>query len=260
VPHKYTPAQTEFIREVAPGRYNNEIANLFNIKFGTNVTEGQIKSFKANHKIQSNVPRKRIKDDDGLFTREQKSFINENVEGLSNQKLASLVNEIFNLSITAKQMKTWKNNHGLSSGLKGSEGISPPNKGTKGLYNVGGNRTSFKPGQQPNNYKPIGTERVDRDGYTLIKVSDQGAWHKRWRHKHKVLWEEVNGPIPQGHCLIFLDGNNQNTKLANLQLITRKQLVRLNQNHLISDNPDVTRTGIIIADIYSKIGERKKGK
>lgn len=260
MPRRYTKEQKDFIRDIALGKYNMEITELFNAKFGTNVTEGQIKSFKVNHKINSNVPRRRVTDDDGLFTKEQKAFIKENVKGLSNQKLADLVNETFTLSITARQMKTWKRNHGLSSGLKGSEGMDPPNKGTKGVHNVGGNRTSFKKGQVSHNYKPVGTERIDREGYTLIKVSDEGAWHERWRLKHNVIWEEENGPVPKGHCLLFLDGNKLNLALENLELITRKQLARLNQNHLLTNDAELTRTGIIVADIYSKIGERKKAK
>lgn len=256
--HKYAKEQVEFIREIAPGRYNLEIADLFNEKFGTRITEGQMKSLKANHRIRSNVPKRRITDDYGLFTKEQKAFIKKNVLGISNSKLTYLVNLKFSLSITVKQMKTWKKNHGLSSGLKGSEGVSPPNKGTKGLYNVGGNRTSFKKGQKALNHKPVGTERIDRDGYILIKVSDEGPWHKRWRLKQVVIWEEAHGPIPKGHCLLFLDSNKLNTSLDNLQLITRKQLARLNQNHLIKDNAELTNTGIIIAEILNKIGERKR--
>jgi hypothetical protein len=258
--HKYTTEQLEFIREVAPGKYNLEIADLFNVKFGTCVTESQIKSFKANHKIRSNVPKRRATDNDGLFTKDQKAFIKANVQGVSNLKLTDLVNQKFGLSITPKQMKTWKSNRGLSSGLKGTEGMEPPNKGTKGLYNVGGNRTSFKKGQRPSNFKPVGSERIDQDGYALIKVSDDGPWHKRWRHKHRVIWEEVNGPVPRGHCLLFLDTNRQNINLENLQLITQKQLQLLNKKHLISDHAALTKTGIIVADLYGKIGERKKAK
>jgi len=260
MPHKYTKEQRAFIQEVSPGRYNVEIADLFNEKFGTDVTVGQIKSFKANHGINSNAPKRRMTVDDGLFTNDQKAFIKENVKGLSNQKLTELVNQTFGLAVTVKQMKSWKHNRKISSGLTGhfGKGHSPANKGTKGIYNVGGNRTSFKKGQKPLNYRPVGTERIDRDGYTLIKVSDEGTWQHRWKLKHKVLWEKVNGPVPKGHCLIFLDGNKSNLDLDNLQLVTRKQLARLNQNHLISDNPEITKTGIIIADIYSMIGDRKK--
>jgi len=34
--------------------------------------------------------------------------------------------------------------------------------------------------------------------------------------------------------------------------------VRLNQLKLIGDNTELTRTGVIIADICNRIGERKK--
>lgn len=195
-----------------------------------------------------------------LFTEEQDAFIRSNAKGLLNQELADLVNEAFGLNVTGTQVKCYKRNHQIKSGVTGhfEKGQAPANKGKK--YPGQTNKTSFKKGQKAHNYKPVGTERIDWDGYVLIKVSDEGPWHKRWRHKHKVLWEEVNGPIPKGHCLLFLDGNKQNTSLDNLQLITRKQLARLNQNHLISDNADLTRTGIVVADIYSKIGELKKRK
>ncbi|NWL89587.1 HNH endonuclease [Paenibacillus sp. 79R4] len=258
--HRWTDEQKQYICEIAQGRYNSEIADVFNARFGTEVSEGQIKSFKANHKIKSNVPRKRITGDEGLFTQEQKDFIKRNVSGRLNEELAKLVNKKFNLQITARQMNTYKNNHGLVSGLdcRFSKGSTPANKGTKGLYNVGGNRTSFKKGQRSQNYKPVGSERIDRDGYTLIKVSDLGPWHKRWRHKHKVIWEEKHGPIPKGHVILFADQNRRNIDLDNLIMIKQSQLSVLNKKGLLHDDAELTKTGIIMADIYLKIGERKK--
>jgi hypothetical protein len=197
-----------------------------------------------------------------LFNVEQKAFIRSKANGLSNQDLTELVNQEYGLSVTRQQIKTFKANHKISSGLTGrfEKGSIPLNKGTKGLYNVGGNCTSFKPGQKAPNYKPVGSERLDRDGYILIKVSDVGTCSERWKLKHKVLWEEANGPVPKGHCLIFLDSNKHNTSLDNLQLITRTQLARMNQNDLISNDPELTKTGLIVADIITKISERKRKK
>lgn len=255
---RYTPEQKEFIRENARGKYNSEIAELFHAKFGLKITEGQVKSFKSNYKISSDLPKKRRSMPQGLLTTEQAEFVIRNVKGLSNLQLTNLVNETFNLSLTIRQIKTWKNNHGLSSGLRGSEGKPPPNKGTKGLYNVGGNRTSFKRGQRASNYKPVGSERIDRDGYTLIKVSDEGPWHKRWRHKHKVVWEEKHGPIPKGHVILFADQNKRNITLENLILIKQSQLSVLNKKGLLHNDAELTKTGIIMADIYRKISERKR--
>lgn len=256
---RYSKDQIEYVREIAPGRYNQEIVELFNAKFGTNATENQIRNIKTNRKIRSNVPRKRVTEDDGLFTKEQKDFIRAHAKGVFNQNLSDLVNDQFNLSTTAQQIKTWKRNHGLSSGLRGSEGMAPPNKGTVGLHNVGGNETSFKPGQRPLNYKPVGSERIcSKDGYVIIKVQDVGPWQKRWRPKHKVLWEAEHGPVPKGHILLFLDGNKLNLSLDNLELITRSQLAVLNKNGLLQANADLNKLAIMIADLKLKISEKQK--
>lgn len=172
--HRYTEEQKTFIREIAPRRYNKEIVDLFNEKFGTNLTESQIKCFKANHGIRSDLKRKRRTTPERLFNEEQESFIRANAKGLTNQELTDLVNKTFGLNVTAKQVKTFKNKHKISSGLTGhfEKGHVPANKGKK--FPGKTNRTSFKKGQRSHNYKPIGYERIDEDGYVLVKVSDQG--------------------------------------------------------------------------------------
>lgn len=196
------------------------------------------------------------------YTKEQADFIKDNVKGRTSTELTQLVNKHFGLNLGPNQIRAYMKNHGLTNGINKQfkPGSIPPNKGTKGLYNVGGNKTSFKKGNKPINYKQVGTERIDRDGYTLIKATNDGPWHKRWRFKHKVLWEKENGPVPKGHVLLFADSDKSNISLDNLILISRKQLARLNQNHLIANDADLTKTGLVIADIYSKIGDRKRKK
>jgi hypothetical protein len=130
----------------------------------------------------------------------------------------------------------------------------PANKGRKG---VGGwEPTQFKAGHRPWNYMPVGSERINGEGYMDIKIADPNIW----RAKHLVIWEAANGPLPKGHAVMFCDGNKMNTDPDNLILVTRKQLVRLNQNNLIQDDIELTKTGIIIADIYGKIAEKKRQK
>ncbi len=256
--HRYTQEQIDFIRAIASGKYNDEITDLFNAKFETNVTENQIKCLKSNHGIQSNVPKRRATDEVGLFTMVQIEFIKTHVKGMTNHKLADLLNQTFGLSITAKQMNTWKKNHGLTSGVdkRFKKGSTPANKGSKGLYNVGGNKTSFKRGNKPHNYVPVGSERVNGDDYVDIKIADPN----RWRGKHLIVWEQYNGrTVPKGYVVIFGDGNRRNFGPENLILISRAQLAVMNKHHLIQDNAELTRSGVILADIYQKIGQRKRG-
>lgn len=100
---------------------------------------------------------------------------------------------------------------------------------------------------------PVGSERVNSDGYVDIKISDPN----KWKGKHILIWEKENGPVPKGHCVIFGDGNNRNFDSNNLILVSRQQLIVLNKNNLIQSDADLTRTGVIIADLYQKINERK---
>ena len=77
-------------------------------------------------------------------------------------------------------------------------------------------------------YRPIGTERVSKDGYRERKVNDDLPLQRRWRAVHVIEWEAINGPLPVGHCLKCLDGDRLNTDPANWVCIPRAVLPRLN--------------------------------
>lgn len=190
-----------------------------------------------------------------FYTAEQKIFLAENIKGRTRKELCEMFNAYFRLDLSLNQITAYIKNNGLRSGLDARfvEGSKPWNKGKKGIY-TGGSQTQFKKGQRPHNYKPVGSERVNSDGYVDVKVADPN----KWRAKHQLLWEKENGPIPKGYVIIFGDGNRRNFQQDNLILVSKSQLAILNKNQLIKDNADLTRVGIVIADLYKKIGERKK--
>ena len=127
--------------------------------------------------------------------------------------------------------------------------------GIKGKRNLcRWNTDAISKGQKPHNYKPVGSERVNGDGYVDVKIDPN-----KWRAKHRLLGRR-NGPIPKGYVIIFGDGNRRNFQQDNLILVSKSQLAILNKNQLIQNDADLTRAGIVIADIYKKIGERKKNK
>lgn len=104
---------------------------------------------------------------------------------------------------------------------------------------------------------PVGSERVNGDGYVDVKIQD-GKLQKNWKCKHRIIWEEANGPVPKGHVIIFADSNRLNVSLDNLILITQKELSVLNNKGLISKDAELTKTGVIIVNVLLKIGERRK--
>lgn len=109
------------------------------------------------------------------------------------------------------------------------------NKGVS--YQAGGRsaETRFKPGHRGGKavelYRPIGSERISRDGYLERKTNDGELLQRRWRAVHILEWEAVNGPLPKGHAVVFKDGNKSNITLDNLELITRAELMRRNSYH-----------------------------
>jgi hypothetical protein len=191
------------------------------------------------------------------FTPEQTKFIAENVKGRGNKELTELFNVHFGLNLSVSQIKAFKKNRKLSSGLDGQfkKGHVPFNKGKKGVI-TGGQATQFKKGHKPWNYMPVGSERVNGDGYVDIKIADPN----KWKPKHHIIWEKAYGQIPKGYAVIFGDGNRFNFDINNLILVSRGQLALLNKHNLIQNDADLTRTGVIIADLYKKIGERKRNK
>jgi len=198
------------------------------------------------------------------YTEEHIAFIEANIQGRPFQELTDMFNERFGFGIKKSTMISLADRHGLHNGrdcklntgyepTQFKKGITPWNKGMKGI-NLGGKQTQFKKGQKGWNYKPVGTERTNTDGYVEIKITDP----KTWKAKHIIIWEEANGPVPSGHVVIFTDGNKQNVTLDNLLLISRRELAVMNKQGLISNDSELTKTGVVIADIYLKIGERKK--
>ncbi|MCU5282291.1 HNH endonuclease signature motif containing protein [Bacillus thuringiensis] len=192
-----------------------------------------------------------------FYTEEQKLFLTKNIKGRTRKELCEMFNEHFNLNLGLNQITAYIKNNGLNSGIdtRFTKGQDSWNKGAKGIR-AGGIQTQFKKGQKPHNYKPVGSERVNGDGYVDVKIADPN----KWRAKHRLLWEEENGPIPKGYVIIFGDGNRRNFQQDNLILVSKSQLAILNKNQLIQNDADLTRAGIVIADIYKKIGERKKNK
>lgn len=117
------------------------------------------------------------------------------------------------------------------------KGATPPNKGKKnppGSMHPNAIATRFKKGSRPPNLKGPGHEYVcKKDGYVYLVVEGPSPYSSNTSvnshpvMKHRYLWEQAHGPIPEGHCLKCLSGDKTNCDPSNWKLIPRAILPRL---------------------------------
>ena len=189
------------------------------------------------------------------WTKEEKEYISEITPGRHYKEILEMMNDKFEYQFTYEQVKSAIIRFNLKTGFNGrfEKGHVPANKGTKGIMKP--NKTSFKKGNVNWNKKTIGSERVRFDGYTEIKV----AGSKRWRLKHRVMYEKYhNVVLNPKQLVIFADRDKSNMSKENLLLVDNNQLLILNQNGLINENRELTKTGLNIANIIIKLNELKR--
>ena len=125
---------------------------------------------------------------------------------------------------------------GLGEDTRFKPGLTPWNKGLKGMGG-GGAETQFKKGEINGRarkiMKPLGTERISREGYLERKVDDTLGlkWNRQWERVHKILWESAHGPVPKGYVIVFKNGDKTDIRLDNLECITRVELMGRNTYH-----------------------------
>ena len=152
---------------------------------------------------------------------------NRKMERAKTFKLFSKKFERNNITFIAYKALCKRN--GWKTGRNGCfpKGHVPDNKGKKMPFNANSAKTQFKKGGLPFNKKPIGYEMVNRYGYVNRKINDLPGGNA-FRAVHIIRWEELNGPIPEGHCLKCLSDDKTNTDPENWELIPRAILLRLN--------------------------------
>ena len=186
---------------------------------------------------------------------EEKEYLKEIRKGRTYKEIVNVMSEKFNIEYTETQIGAALKRYNLTTGIdrKFKKGIHPWNKGRKGY--MGANETSFKPGDVPYNWRPVGSERVGVDGYTEVKTENG-----KWKLKHRLKYKEYYGSIPKGYVVVFANGDKSDFSKENLIAISRNKLKTMNKYKLIKNDIEGTKTGTIIADIIIKTQElRKKG-
>lgn len=164
-----------------------------------------------------------------VYTIAEREFLKSYIPGHFSYEIQSAFEEKFGKCLTYAQIKSFKGNNKIRSGVNTTfkKKHVPANKGKKmSLEQYAKCKgTMFKKGHSPQNYRPVGSVRINADGYIEIKVKDPG----KWKLKHRVIWEQHNGKIPKGMIVIFKDNNPLNCTLDNLLLISKDENLKMNR-------------------------------
>lgn len=274
--YRYPEEVHEFVKEHCKYMRDRELAAACNEALGTNFTDKKMKQFRGNHGYKNQPKQWRSEEYWKYQTRYPQGmyeYIRDNSWGVSSKEMAERCNEKFGTNWTQTGMKQFRQRHGIKSGVTGwyQKGHPPGNKGKK-LEEVVRDpervaeirerikATQFKKGERPYNEMPVGSIVVNTDGYKMRKKQMEGSMWDRWEFLHRAVWEEHNGPIPEGMFIIFKDRNKLNCSIENLALISRAENAIMNTMKLRSDDPDLTTAGIGVARLRATVIEKRKKK
>lgn len=188
-----------------------------------------------------------------VFQRAKKLGLEKSAEFLASDRSGRMQRGKQNPSMVASQFKPGQQS--WNKGLKGVVGVQEACRATQ--FKKG------RPASEARNYRPIGSERVNADGYLDRKVTDDPSIFpaRRWVGVHRLVWEAAHGPIPPGHVVVFKKGRHTTDATAitldSLELVTRAELMRRNSVHTVYP-PEVARLAQLRGALNRQINKRTR--
>lgn len=190
------------------------------------------------------------------YTDEEIEFLSKYVPGHHYREIVNEFNKRFGTDFEMKTIVAVIKRHGFKTGFNGQfkKGHVSHNKGKRVSPETYEKMkaTMFKKGNVPIGTRPIGSERINAEGYVEVKVAEPNVW----KFKARIVWEEENGEIPENHYITYADGDKTNCDISNLRCITINEHLFLNRNHL-NNSGEYMDTSILIAKLDGTIRERR---
>lgn len=201
------------------------------------------------------------------WTSEMQQFILDNYYMRSRKELTELFNKEFGVDFKVCSLKSYCDRHKLVNGRCGrfKAGQESYNKGKKMKPEVYDKIKDhlFKKGHIPPKQAPVGSEVLTSGGYLKVKI----AYPNVWKPKHRLVWEQAYGPIPENCRIIFLDCDKTNCELSNLKMATHKASLHMNRYNMHFKDAALHEVATNIAeleikkqDVIRKRKERNNGE
>jgi hypothetical protein len=191
-----------------------------------------------------------------IWTKEMLKTLKEDCFDFGYKETAEHINKKHGTNLTPKQVKTGRKNYRIFSNVTGrfEKGRVPWNRGIRYIPGGRSAETRFKKGHVPVNKRPVGSESMVKHGYVRIKVEKPNTW----KLKHRVVWEEHHGPLPEGHVVTFIDQDRENFDIKNLRLISKAQNAQLNIKNIRGGTKELFEASLMLLDINKAVRKKEK--
>ena len=164
------------------------------------------------------------------YDKQFEDFVRENVSKYKLEDLRTLVQDKFNLTLSKEALRRYISGHC-------NEKYADYNK-QKAPKNV------IK--------CDIGTERMSDNGI-VVKIAQPNCW----KLKHRLMYEKYhNCELNSNDCVIFLNQNRNDFSKENLKKISFQEFMYLHNCGTFSNNPDLTKLGLLSAQLQIKAKEK----
>lgn len=202
------------------------------------------------------------------LSKEQEEWIYSELQTKTYKQIAPELKEVYGIEIRYDSLRHYMERHGYRSPRNGrfSKGHISPRSGKPRTFRSekakeNSEANQFQTGNTPQTWVPIGTQSgPDKNGYYRIKVSDDKnvPSRKNWKFKHRVIYEETYGPIPEGHYVVFLDGNRENFDPKNLMAVPGGAKSYFNRKFGYTGNAEANKANWLLATLEYKAKKKEK--
>ena len=251
-PGLFNDAEVAWLKREIPARPLHETVELFNRAFGRDITYDQLRRANSRYKFgDANRTRPR------LFNDAELAWLKRVISKWSMDETVTRFNRKFNRDITYEQLRDANHRYRFGRANVGHF-HNPPDAPTierpllsERRRRLGGNR------------RELWTIMIKVPGPSPSKSHQTDIQQKaHWMPKGRWVWEQANGPIPEGHVVAYLDGDPSNLDLDNLECVIQGAVSIVNMlnwpDGLEAEDADSRREKLLLA--HARITAVKKAK
>lgn len=191
------------------------------------------------------------------YTVEQHEFMKKFIPEHTHSEIVEEFNKRFpDTPITCNQSRAYVKNNHIRTANDGrfKKGQAAHNKGKKVSEEIRKKceSTMFRKGHTPHNRVPVGSIVVATVGYNRIKIAEPNKWMMYSRY----VWEQNNGPIPEHHKIIHINGDRLDDRIENLDIVKDETISRINATKMFGKNEDVNRCVITMSKLNTMISKK----